>query len=220
MSTQLISEQLIARFNAAAELSREGKFDAALTAWDDLLAGSPGAVLTGNFLGQLYMRKAWALMDLGRYHEAREVFEHPVLQPCLGQFSTETLFECYYSYANTLGLIGDIPGMDNAFTKAMNLAAEQLGDTGRVSRCWNNLFTHAESVKAWSYILREVDTCIVYADKHDPALALIARLNRALALFRTGRNDEAMEIVTPVQARARAEGDHKTLAMCSEILDG
>lgn len=218
-----ISPQLIQQFNEAADLAREGEFEASLAAWNRLLNPTDEdkrekRVTTGDFLGQSYMRKAWVLMDLQRWAEAREVFEDEVLQACLGQFSTENLYEYFYSYANTLGILGEVEPMDVAFSKAMHIAAEHLGDAQRLHYCWKNLMYFAEITESWDYLLGEVDACIqLAANIGDEKLGTMGQLNKALALANLGRNAEARSIVEPAMERARATGADWVLACCAEI---
>jgi len=223
-TTIQISPQLIAQFNHAAGLVRAGNLDSALVEWDRLLNPTDEdkqetRVVTGDFIGQAYMRKAWVLMDLDRHAEAREVFEDEFLQACLGQFDLENLYEYYFSYANTLGDLAEIEPMDVAFSKAINIAADHLGDTRRMRLCWNNLLYWAEKAQAWKYILREVENCLQYAGNvGDDALAELAGLNKAYALARLGRNSEARLIVNPLMERARVARTEWVIARCEEIL--
>lgn len=218
-----ISPQLIQQFNEAAELACDGKFEASLAAWNRLLNPTKDEVMqtrvtTGDFMGQAYMRKAWVLMDLGRWQQAREVFEDEVMQACLGQFSTENLYEYFFSYANTLGNLGEVEPMDVAFSKAMNIAAEHLGDARRLHYCWKNLMYFAEITESWDYLLREVDACIQLASNiGDEKLSTMGQLNKALALAHLGRNAEARSIVVPAVERARATGADWVLACCAEV---
>lgn len=181
----LISPELIALFNQAAGLAREGQFEESLKVWDQLLGPhqkqdpDKRMALTGDFLGQATMRKAWVLMDLGRHQEAREVFASEIMQACLGQFELPILYEYFFSYGNTLGTLGDVEGMDDKLTRAMGIAAEELGDYQKLRQCWLNLLGHAVKHKAWKYILRESDACRSlaenYADKELAAAAMKAR---------------------------------------------
>ena len=220
-----ISPQLIQRFNEAAGLAREGDLEGSLKAWEHLLNPTeedkqgPPRTISGDFLGQAYMRKAWVLMDLGRHAEARTVFEEPVMQACLGQFSLPVLYDYFFSYANTLGNLGDVSAMDDAFTRAMNIAADELGDRHRMHLCWSNLLTWAEGAHAWEYIDVETVTCLQYAaNVGDQVLAGIAQLSRAMALARLGRKDEARSIVQPMLESARENGLHDLLERTEQIM--
>jgi len=144
-------------------------------------------MVTGDFLGQSMMRKAWVLMDLHRYEEAKQALEEDVLKACLGQFAMPVLYEYFFSYGNTLGSLGDIAGMDDALTRAMAIAAEELGEYPRVAQCWRNLFEHATRAQAWDYLARECPSCVTLAERcGDEDLAELARATQQRALQQLG----------------------------------
>ena len=220
-----ISPELVERFNAAAGLAREGDFEGSLAEWNRLL-NPTGAdkqatrFTTGDFLGQAYMRKAWVLMDLERWPEAREVLEDEVLQACLYQFNRENLYEYFFSYANTLGNLGEVEPMDTAFSKAMQVAAEHLGDAQRLHHCWNNLLYWVEKNEAWEYTLQEVEACIgLAANIESEALHELAMFNKTNALAKLGRKAEARSIVGPLMQAARESGNERNMARCAEIME-
>lgn len=221
MSTDtLISPHLVQQFNQAAALARESRFEQSLAAWEVLLGRQDGkSVITGDFLGQCMMRKAWVLMDLERWQHAREVLEDKVLEACLGQFSTANLYEYFFSYANVLGNLRDISGMDRAFSFAMRTAAEGLADHRRMRHCWNNLFFWAEKAGAWKYLQTEAAYCVTYArNQGDQQLETVAKLNRAMALHRQGRMQKAARIVEPIRKRALRDADSDVLRRCEEAM--
>jgi tetratricopeptide (TPR) repeat protein len=135
MRVDLTSPELIERFNRAARLAREEKYAESLEEWERLLGprgeDEPSTVISGRFWGVAMMRKAWVLMDLGRYREARQLFEDGVIEACLGQFEMEELYEYFFSYGNTLGELGDLEGMGDMLSRALSIAAEKLRDPAR-----------------------------------------------------------------------------------------
>ena len=175
-------------------------------------------VLTGDFLGQAHMRKAWVLMDLGRHQAAREVFEDPVMRACVPQFAMPVLYDYFFSYANTLGNLGAIEPMDEAFTRAMNVASE-LGDRARMYQCWHNLLGWAEGACAWEYLDVQTETCLQYAaNVGDAVLAGVAGLTRAMALAQLGGKDEVRAIVDPILEKARGSGLDNLVERAEQIL--
>lgn len=221
MSTDtLISPRYIQLFNQAATLARESRFEDSLAVWETLLGKQDGkGVMTGDFLGQAMMRKAWVLMDLERWQQAREVLEDKVLEACLGQFSTANLYEYFFSYANVLGNLRQINEMDRAFSFAMRTAADGLSDHRRMRTCWNNLFFWAEKAKAWKFLQTEAAYCVTYArNEGDEQLETIAKLNRAMALHRQGRKEKAARIVQPIRKRAQRDNNAEVLRRCEEAL--
>ncbi len=189
-----ISPDLIAQFNRAAGLARLGRYEDALTAWDALLepAHRPeeNRIATGHFLGVAHMRRAWVLMDLGRYAEARARMEEPVMRALITQFEPQDLFEYYYSYGNILGNLGDIEAMDHAFTRALNLAATELGDLPRCLRTWHFLISHALVAGAWAYLLEEAPRALLFG-RNMGAQDLVVTAERALTAARSARPDLA-----------------------------
>lgn len=188
--TDLTSPELIQRFNRAAGLAREERYEESLAEWTRLLEPDEvevarrrrdgGPTVSGRFLGLAHMRRAWVLMDLDRHAEARAELESTIVEACLSQLSIAELYEHYFSLANCCGAVGDIDAMDVAFSRALHLAAEELGDVSRCLLCWNNLIEWATRAGAWAYVERECPTALRFADNtRQPRLADRAR--RALA---------------------------------------
>lgn len=182
----LISPELIDRFNRAVALSRAGRHEEALLIWNGMLApdaeevarrrreGPP--VMSGRFLGVSHMRRAWVLMDLGRHAEARAALEATIVEACLGQLTTDELYEYFFSLANCCGQMKDIEAMDHAMTRALHLAAAELGDPARCERCWHNLMQWGRRAGAWKYLAKECTTAVRFAENAGlPRLAAEAR---------------------------------------------
>ncbi|MBU1076332.1 MAG: tetratricopeptide repeat protein [Spirochaetes bacterium] len=152
----MISPTFIKRFNTAAELARNGKHKEALEAFNKinnpLEDPKENRVITGEFLGTVELRKAYCLMDLKRYEEARNLFESDIMKATLGQFDTETLYFYFFSFANTLGNLGEIKEMDKNMSKALNIAAEELGDVKKCEDAWYWLLFWAKEHKEWKYL--------------------------------------------------------------------
>jgi len=199
----MISKELIEIFNRAAGLAREKKFEESLAEYDKILNPSKDAikkretekiVMTGEFLGVAMMRKAWILMDLKRYKEAKEIFEDKVMEACLGQFDMETLYDYFFSYGNTLGDLGDIKGMDEKLSRALVIASEKLSDRERCFNCWSNLLTLGLKFEDWEYLEKESISARTFAENSgDTVLHVKADWHHALALKGLGRTLEAKE---------------------------
>lgn len=105
-----VSKELIDQFNNAATLSKANKLSEALKAWDALLTKAPPGsklVATAEFVGMAHMRKAWVLMDMNKFDEAKKIFESNTLRATLRTVPQDFLFEYYRSYGNTLVELGD-----------------------------------------------------------------------------------------------------------------
>jgi tetratricopeptide (TPR) repeat protein len=224
----LVSPEFIEMFNKAAGLAREGKFEESLAAWNELLDPEkerdkdlPTLSMTGEFLGVAMMRKAWVLMDLERYEDALEVFEDDLMQACLGQFDLETLFEYYFSYGNTLGNLRNIDAMDDAFSRALGIAAEELGDMTRCLNTWMNLMEYALQSEAWKYLERESRNAQAFSENTDnDLLRTKAGWYHVQALKELGRTKEAREEAEALHAFLVDKGADEAAAAVKEFIDG
>ncbi len=196
--TDTTSPELVDRFDAAAALSRAGRHEEALALWNQLLEpdaeevarrrreGAP--MMSGRFLGVSLMRRAWVLMDLGRHADARAALEATIVEACLSQLTTTELYEYFFSLANCCGQVGDLRAMDRAMTRAIHLAADELGDAARCQLCWHNLMQWGRRAEAWRYLAKECPTAVRFAENAGLArLAAEARSTLAEALERLSR---------------------------------
>lgn len=199
-----ISPELIEQFNHAAGLARQGRYEASLSAWDALL-GPPEQlretrVVTGHFLGVAHMRRAWVLMDLERYAEAREALDAPLMRALVTQFTPADLFEYHYSLGNVLGNLGAIAPMDQAFTVALHLAATELGDLERCLRTWRFLIRHALAAGAWAYLLEEAPRAMIFG-RNTGSSALVEEAERALESAGAARPDLVRSVTLELPVR-------------------
>lgn len=205
----MISEEYLEVFNRAAKLARERRFEAALSEWNRIVNSSSedsltGGVLTGDFLGQAHLRKAWVLMDLERFEEAREVFASETLEACLTQFDLEVLYDYFYSYGHTLGQLGKISDMDDRFTRALNIASEHLGDEDRCEACWRGLLQHARDHGAWTYLRAEGERCITFAENNNLQTLWLTAVRAAIeANSEAGDRQRAVELAEMLKEQAQ-----------------
>lgn len=189
-----ISPELKRHFDYASKLAREGRHDLALTLFQDLAESEieeSAVAESAEFLGQVYMRKAWTLMSLRRFGEARETFESIFLKACLHQFRTARRFDYFFSYANTLGELRALSEMEGAYVQALKVA-KQMKDTRKLQLCWLNLMFYAERNAWWDYLEQASRTCIVFAEGAGLSkLGLAAGIRRARALSRLGLAERA-----------------------------
>jgi tetratricopeptide (TPR) repeat protein len=220
----LIAPELIDLFNDAAGRAREGFHDEALRIWDGIIrstqspGNAPPPAVSKGFLGQVHMRKAWSLMDLGRYEEALHIFNSDFVKSCLANFELKVLFDYFFSFANTQGELGDLQGMDDKFSRALNIAADE-GDSHSAQLCWLNLMHYAELKADWTYLERESRSCIEFADNSElPRLALVAGLKRATALYKLSQHDKAVTQAERVLGFARQLGEVDAVGPTEELL--
>jgi tetratricopeptide (TPR) repeat protein len=199
----MISKELIEIFNRAAGLAREKKFEESLAEYDKIINPSKDVIkkrenqkvaMTGEFLGVAMMRKAWILMDMKRYKEAKEIFEDKVMEACLGQFDLETLYDYFFSYGNTLGDLGNIKGMDDKLSRALGIASTELGDRERCFTCWSSLLSLALRAEDWEYLEKESVAARTFAENSgDTVLRVKADWHHVLAMHGLGKDLEASE---------------------------
>ncbi|HEC78670.1 MAG TPA: hypothetical protein ENI34_05960 [candidate division WOR-3 bacterium] len=154
-----ISRTFIERFNRAAELAREGKIEEALEAYENIKAPfddpKEERIMTGEFLGMVELRKAYCLMDLERFEEAREIFASNIIQAALGQFDFTTLCDYFYSYGNTLGKLGLLEKMDEVMKNVLKIAVNELNDLKRCEDTWYWIMYWAKEHEAWEYLEKQ-----------------------------------------------------------------
>jgi tetratricopeptide (TPR) repeat protein len=208
-----VSPELVSLFNQAARLSRVGRHEDALETWErlfspegvwseaDTLAASP------CFLAVAAMRRAWVLMDLGRFDEARERFERGLLPRLLDLLPATERFDYWFSYGNTLAELGELEEADAALGRAICVAMSDLNDNRRASRAWSRLLDIATDQHAWGFLAREGEAAASWAaSAGEPSLEVSALWRRALALRVLGREAEAHDALLRIRALAETLG--------------
>ncbi|MGB3340625.1 MAG: hypothetical protein WBB37_03990 [bacterium] len=151
-----VSRTFVERFNEAAGLASQGRYEDALEAYDNIHAPfddySEERVMTGEFMGMIEIRKAYCLMDLERYDEARTIFESKLVKAALGQFNKATLYDYFFSYGNTLGYLGAIRKMDTVMSKALAIALQELDDLKKLETVWYWIMYWAKKHEQWVYL--------------------------------------------------------------------
>ncbi len=224
--SEFISPELIEQFNKAAQLAREGKYEESLAGWNRLLFPSKedkqdkSKMMSGHFLGIAMMRRAWVLIDLKNYEEAKRAFEEDIMKACLGQFSMHELYEYYFSYGNTLGELGDLDGMDDAFSRAINIAAKEIGDLSRCELTWKNLMSFAENFQAWEYLERESKNALTFAENSNSELLKFeAKWYHILALKGLNQVERAREEAELMLKDLRKMDADKAVTRLQDLID-
>ncbi len=224
--SEVISPELIEQFNNAAQLAREGKYEESLAEWNRLLFPSKedkqdkSKMMSGHFLGIAMMRRAWVLIDLKKYEEAKRVFEEDIMKACLGQFSMHELYEYFFSHGNTLGELSDLDGMDDAFSRAINIATKELGDLSRCKLTWMNLMIYAEKVQAWEYLERESKNVLTFAENsNSEILAFEAKWYHILALIGLNLVEKAREEAELMLKDLRKMDVDKAVTRLQDLID-
>lgn len=151
-----VSRTFVERFNEAAGFAQQGRYEEALEAYDNIHAPfddyTEERIMTGEFMGMIEIRKAYCLMDLERYDEARKMFESKLVKASLDQFNRSTLYDYFFSYGNTLGFLGDIKKMDKAMHRAMAIAMQELDDLKKIESVWYWIMFWAKKHQKWAYL--------------------------------------------------------------------
>ena len=185
-----VSKTFVERFDTAAALAREGKFEAALKAYAQIHAPfadrSETRDMTSEFLGLIELGKAYCLIKLKRMQEAKELFESKTMKNAHTQLPKKTLYEYYYLYGNTLGTLGMIIEMDAVLKKALHVALHDLDDITLCVKAWHWILYWAKRHEEWVYLEEQCYTAKAFSVKHgnprlqDEALESICHAYRGL----------------------------------------
>jgi len=152
----MTSELFIEMFNEAADLARCGKQKVALEKYESIAHLEIGVankdLVEGDFFGVVELRKAFCLMDLGRYIEARGVLESDKMESFLPKFEHEAMYEYFFCYGNTLGNLGATLLMDDCLSRALAIAAEHLGDLEKCENCWYFILYWGKKHQKWDFL--------------------------------------------------------------------
>lgn len=147
-----VSSIFVNRFDEATNLERNGNHAEALEKYQAIFRDEDGGkserVITAEFYATVEMRKAYCLMDLQKYQEAKAIFEE-LDDFFAGQLNTLRLYDFYFSYGNTLGNLGLLKEMEDKMARAMNIAAEYLEDGEKFRKVWHWMLYWEAFHQAW-----------------------------------------------------------------------
>jgi tetratricopeptide (TPR) repeat protein len=203
-----VSETYVQRFNQAAGLARVGEHERALVAYehvfDPLPDGEP-AEASDRFRATVEMRHAWVLMDLGRYEEARSIFEGP-LAALSSSMTQLDLHELLFSYGNTLAWL-KADGLRHAFEQAIAIAEHSLCDLALFERSWERLLAGLERLEDWTELDWKAHVCHREGVRLDsPRMQLIAGEYATRAWRGLGDVQRAQEGARKILARLQSAG--------------
>lgn len=165
-----VSKTFLERFNAAASLAREGKYEAALKAYAQIHAPfadrGEARVMTSGFLGLIELGKAYCYIKMRKMERARELFESKVMRTAHTQLARKTLYEYYFLYGNTLGNLGMIMEMDDVLKKALQVALHDLGDSTLCAQAWYWLLYWGKHHKEWVFLEDQCHAARAFGVKH------------------------------------------------------
>lgn len=191
------AEILLNRFVEAANLASSGQSAAALEKYQSIFTAENEepikGVVSGEFVATVELRKAYCLMDLGRYQEAKAIFEE-LDEFLAGQLDTDDLYYFYLSYGNTLGNLELLEKMQDRIARAMNIATEELQDLDKFRNAWYWLLYWEKSYQAWESLDEHcIDADVFGVQNNDLQLRAIAFTFRCYAHRGLGRIEAARQ---------------------------
>jgi hypothetical protein len=123
----------------------------------DPLPGGEEACAPDRFRGVLEMRRAWVLMDLHRFWDARLAFE-TIRRSWFESLTEADRHEFWFSYGHTLAQLKDV-GCNEAFEQAIAGAEHSLRDRSLVERGWQGLLEGLEHTEQWEELEWKSHVC-------------------------------------------------------------
>ena len=95
-------------------------------------------------------------MDLKRYEEAKLSFASDLMKAVLAarQLPVADTFEYHFAFGNTLGALGDARGMEKQLSRALQIAAIEMGDAEYCRRAWFSLARLATHLNEWDRLMQ------------------------------------------------------------------
>ncbi len=207
----MTSEKFIELFNQAADLARAGKQKKSLEIYESVSQTKSGITNTdltsGGFFGVVELRKVFCLMDLNRYAEARRILESEKMQGFLTKFENETMYEYFFCYGNTLGNLSETVMMEDCLSRALAIAAEQLGDIEKSENCWYFIMYWAKQHKKWDFLEKQCVAAHMFGTDNDSVYLQTKALEFGCFAFNgLGKTDKARKAAEVVIERLRATG--------------
>jgi tetratricopeptide (TPR) repeat protein len=204
-----VSKTFVERFNAAAILARDGKFEDSLKAYARIHAPfedrGEARVMTSEFLGLIELGKAYCLIKLERMQEAKGLFESKSMQTAQTQLPKKTLYEYHYLYGNTLGNLGMVIEMDAVLKRALHVALHDLEDISLCVKTWHWILYWARRHEEWFYLEEQCYAARAFSVKHDnPELRDKALEFSCYAYRGLGKVDKARQCARTVLTQYRA----------------
>ncbi len=181
---------LLSRFDEAANLANNGKPGEALEKYQNIFTDENGkkikSGITGEFIATVELRKAYCLMDLQKYQEAKDIFA-ALDKFFAGQLDTIALYDFYLSYGNTLGNLGLLGEMEDRMARAMNIASEYLHDKDKFRKVWYWVLHWELLHQAWNMLSEHSDSAYHFGiENYDLQLKMIALEFQRLAKEKRG----------------------------------
>jgi hypothetical protein len=205
------SEQFIEMFNEAADLARAGKQKKAFEIYEAVSQSKTGTankdLTSSEFFGVVELRKAFCLMDLDRYPEARRILESEKMKAFLNKFEDEYMYEYFFCYGNTLGNLKETVLMEDCLSRALAIAAEQLGDMEKCETCWYFILYWGKQHKKWDFLEKQCVAAHMFGSDNGSVYLQIKALEFGCFAYNgLGKKDKARKAAEVVLERLRATG--------------
>ncbi len=205
-----VSTTFVERFNAAAALARDGRFEDALRAYAQIHAPfedrTEDRVMTSEFLGMIELGKAYCLIKIGSMQEAKALLESRTMETAHTQLPRKTQYEYYFLYGNTLGTLGMITEMDTVMKRALHVALHDLDDSTLCARAWHWILYWAKQHKDWVYLEEQCYAARAFSIKHDTPGIQDEALEFSCHAYRgLGKIDKARRCAQNVLAKYQKE---------------
>jgi tetratricopeptide (TPR) repeat protein len=147
-----VDSDLVLAFNRASALGRALEHEAAERAFAALLArvAQPGAVASEEFVATARMRRAYCLMDMGRYAEARVELE--AARASRHALDAEGRYELSFALGNTLGALGELESAFVTLVDAISIAEDLEDYTSRPAQCWMRILAIGVEREDWGFV--------------------------------------------------------------------
>lgn len=100
------------------------------------------------------MRKAWVLMDLQKFPEAKSTMLELVLLECLATFIPEDKASYHFSLANIMGNLKDQAALEKEMKIAIGIYKSQ-NQSEKIDQCYNNMLDYAR-MNGWKSFQQKV----------------------------------------------------------------
>lgn len=165
----MINATLQSRFNHAAQLFADQKFQDSLEAYQNIFAPENETEFdtpSETFCLEVRLRIAFCLIELQQYEEARFEFETQSTKNLLAYAGPAQREAYFFSFGNLLGKIGHFEEADILLAQAQNIATEELKDSSTVDRVCRFRLHWANHSANWSQLMELAQNFRALAQTH------------------------------------------------------
>lgn len=191
-----IDPNLIDRFDKAALLKKNGSPHEAIKIYDGLLEtikSNENINSLGEFLAHILIRKAYCLMDIGRFQEAKVIFESEELAENISKIHQSPYIWYLFSYGTTLGNLGLIDRMYEILTRAENFSKIAMDDNSSFTKMvWKEILHWGKENQDWEFLKKHSEEAIkIGEEKNESFISYLGDMNLCFAYNGLGLRKEA-----------------------------